>query len=126
MHIAATDPSSSVSRRRDRLRPSKKRRTSIAAQATRDRQAAPVWIDRPKARCRSLRRGLLVEPALRKDPAITIGQLIATPVGKLGENIAVSRFARSKSARKSPRYRLDQVRAAGERSNNHEARRLRP
>ena len=38
---------------------------------------------------------LLNQPFV-KDPAITIEQLIATTVGKLGENIAVRRFARFK------------------------------
>jgi elongation factor Ts len=38
---------------------------------------------------------LLNQPFV-KDPAISIEQLIATTVGKLGENIAVRRFARFK------------------------------
>jgi len=39
--------------------------------------------------------GLLEQPFI-KDQTISIGQLIATKIGKLGENIAVRRFARFK------------------------------
>jgi len=38
----------------------------------------------------------LLEQPFIKDQTISIGQLIATKVGKLGENIAVRRFARFK------------------------------
>jgi elongation factor Ts len=38
----------------------------------------------------------LLEQPFIKDQAISVGQLIATKVGKLGENIAVRRFARFK------------------------------
>jgi elongation factor Ts len=38
----------------------------------------------------------LYEQPFIKDQTISIGQLIATKIGKLGENIAVSRFARFK------------------------------
>jgi len=38
----------------------------------------------------------LYEQPFIKDPAVSIGQIIATKIGKLGENIAVRRFARFK------------------------------
>ena len=38
----------------------------------------------------------LLEQPFIKDQTVSIGQLIATKVGKLGENIAVRRFARFK------------------------------
>ena len=38
----------------------------------------------------------LLEQPFIKDQTISIGQLIATKIGKLGENIAVRRFARFK------------------------------
>ena len=38
----------------------------------------------------------MLEQPLIKDQTVSIGQLIATKVGKLGENIAVRRFARFK------------------------------
>jgi elongation factor Ts len=38
----------------------------------------------------------LLEQPFIKEQTITIGQLIATTVGKLGENISVKRFARFK------------------------------
>ena len=39
---------------------------------------------------------VLVDQPFIKDPKITIGQLIATTIAKLGENITVSRFSRFK------------------------------
>jgi elongation factor Ts len=38
----------------------------------------------------------LLEQPFIKDQTVSIGQLIATKIGKLGENIAVRRFARFK------------------------------
>jgi elongation factor Ts len=38
----------------------------------------------------------LLEQPFIKDQTISIGQLISTKIGKLGENIAVRRFARFK------------------------------
>ena len=38
----------------------------------------------------------LLEQPFIKDQTISIGQLIASKIGKLGENIAVRRFARFK------------------------------
>jgi elongation factor Ts len=38
---------------------------------------------------------LLEQPFIR-DQTVSIGQLVATKIGKLGENIAVRRFARFK------------------------------
>jgi elongation factor Ts len=38
----------------------------------------------------------LIEQPFIKDQTISVGQLIATKIGKLGENIAVRRFARFK------------------------------
>src|SRR6201998_3180880 len=40
--------------------------------------------------------GCLIEQPFIKDQTISVGQLIATKIGKLGENIAVRRFARFK------------------------------
>ena len=39
---------------------------------------------------------VLVDQPFIKDPKITVGQLIATTIAKLGENITVSRFSRFK------------------------------
>jgi len=38
----------------------------------------------------------LYEQPFIKDNAVTVGQLIATKIGKLGENISVARFVRMK------------------------------
>jgi elongation factor Ts len=38
----------------------------------------------------------LYEQPFIKDNAVTVGQLIATKVGKLGENISIARFVRMK------------------------------
>lgn len=38
----------------------------------------------------------LYEQPFIKDNAVTVGQMIATKIGKLGENIAIARFARMK------------------------------
>jgi elongation factor Ts len=38
----------------------------------------------------------LLEQPFIKDQTISVGQLIATKIGKLGENIAVRRFSRFK------------------------------
>jgi elongation factor Ts len=38
----------------------------------------------------------LIEQPFIKDQTISVGQLIASKIGKLGENIAVRRFARFK------------------------------
>ena len=41
-------------------------------------------------------RSCLLEQPFIRDQTVSIGQLIATKIGKLGENIAVRRFARFK------------------------------
>jgi elongation factor Ts len=38
----------------------------------------------------------LLEQPFIKDQTISVGQLVATKIGKLGENVAVRRFARFK------------------------------
>jgi elongation factor Ts len=38
----------------------------------------------------------LYEQPFIKDNAVTVGQMIATKIGKLGENISISRFSRMK------------------------------
>lgn len=44
----------------------------------------------------------LYEQPFIKDNAVTVGQMIATKIGKLGENISIARFARMKVGDASP------------------------
>jgi elongation factor Ts len=44
----------------------------------------------------------LYEQPFIKDNAVTVGQMIATKIGKLGENIAIARFSRMKVGDASP------------------------
>jgi elongation factor Ts len=54
----------------------------------------------------------LLEQPFIKEQSVTIGQLIATKVGKLGENITVRRFARFKVG--DPNWTVAQVKQTAE------------
>lgn len=53
----------------------------------------------------------LYEQPFIKDNAVTVGQLIATKVGKLGENISIARFVRMKVGDATPASTEEQVAA---------------
>jgi len=95
MHIAASDPKfvrkedvtpEDYAREKDYISP----RPSPAV-SLKDCRKDGCWHDG-----KVLRRVCLLEQPFIKDQTISISQLIAAKVGKLGENIAVRRFARFK------------------------------
>ena len=96
MHIAASDPK--FVRREDVTPADFEREKDIAL-------AQAVAAGKPPAIAEKMVTGkmakfyeevCLLEQPFIKDQTTTIAQLIATKIGKLGENIAVSRFARYK------------------------------
>ena len=96
MHIAASDPK--FVRREDVTAADFEREKDIA-------MAQAVAAGKPPAIAEKMVTGkmakfyeevCLLEQPFIKDQTTTISQLIATKIGKLGENIAVSRFARFK------------------------------
>ena len=96
MHIAASDPK--FVRREDVTQADFDREKDIAL-------AQAVAAGKPPAIAEKMVTGkmgkfyeevCLLEQPFIKDQTTTIAQLIATKIGKLGENIAVSRFARFK------------------------------
>ena len=96
MHIAASDPK--FVRREDVTPADFEREKDIA-------MAQAVAAGKPPAIAEKMVIGkmgkfyeevCLLEQPFIKDQTTTIGQLIATKIGKLGENIAVRRFARFK------------------------------
>ena len=96
MHIAASDPK--YVRKEDVTRPtSSARRTSIARRrlpAASPRNIAEKMVNGKMEKF--YEEVCLLEQPFIKDQTISISQLIATKIGKLGENIAVRRFARFK------------------------------
>src|SRR5712671_325231 len=96
MHIAATDPK--YIRREDVTAEDFDREKEIyRAQAAATGKPAPVVEKIVEGKMAKFYEEVcLLNQPFVKDPAITIEQLIATTVGKLGENIAVRRFARFK------------------------------
>lgn len=54
----------------------------------------------------------LYEQPFIKDNAVTVGQLIATKIGKLGENISIARFARMKVGDSQPASAEEQAGSA--------------
>jgi len=96
MHIAATDPK--FIRKEDvTVEAFEKEKDIYRAQATATGKPAPVVDKIVEGKMSKFYEEVcLLNQPFVKDPAITIEQLIATTVGKLGENIAVRRFARFK------------------------------
>ena len=96
MHIAATDPK--FIRKEDVTAEAfEKEKDIYRAQATATGKPAPVVDKIVEGKMSKFYEEVcLLNQPFVKDPAITIEQLIATTVGKLGENIAVRRFARFK------------------------------
>ena len=96
MHIAATDPRFI---RKEDVTPEayEKEKDIYRAQAAATGKPAPVVEKIVEGKMSKFYEEVcLLNQPFVKDPAITIEQLIATTVGKLGENIAVRRFARFK------------------------------
>src|SRR5689334_22183236 len=96
MHIAAADPKFI---RKEDVTPEafEKEKDIYRAQAAATGKPAPVVEKIVEGKMSKFYEEVcLLNQPFVKDPAITIEQLIATTVGKLGENIAVRRFARFK------------------------------
>jgi elongation factor Ts len=96
MHIAATDPK--FIRKEDVTAEAfEKEKEIYRAQAAATGKPAPVVEKIVEGKMSKFYEEVcLLNQPFVKDPAISIEQLIATTVGKLGENIAVRRFARFK------------------------------
>ena len=114
MHIAASDPK--FVRREDVTQADFDREKDIAL-------AQAVAAGKPPAIAEKMVVGkmgkfyeevCLLEQPFIKDQTTTIGQLIATKIGKLGENIAVSRFARFKVGDPNPTIAFTSVKPEGE------------
>ena len=96
MHIAATDPK--FVRKEDVTAESFEREKDIyRTQAAATGKPAPVVEKIVEGKMGKFYEEVcLYEQPFIKDQTVTISQLIATKIGKLGENIAVRRFARFK------------------------------
>ena len=96
MHIAASDPR--YVRKEDVTAEDMEREKEIyRAQAAATGKPAPVVEKIVEGKMSKFYEEVcLLEQPFIKDQTVSIGQLIATKVGKLGENIAVRRFARFK------------------------------
>jgi len=96
MHIAAADPK--FVRKEDVTPEAYEREKEIyRAQAAATGKPAPVVEKIVEGKMAKFYEEVcLIEQPFIKDQNISVGQLIATKVGKLGENIAVRRFARFK------------------------------
>ena len=114
MHIAASDPK--FIRREDVTQADFDREKDIAL-------AQAVAAGKPPAIAEKMVTGkmakfyeevCLLEQPFIKDQTTTIAQLIATKIGKLGENIAVSRFARFKVGDANATIAFTTVKATGE------------
>ena len=114
MHIAASDPK--FVRREDVTQADFDREKDIAL-------AQAVAAGKPPAIAEKMVIGkmgkfyeevCLLEQPFIKDQTTTIAQLIATKIGKLGENIAVSRFARFKVGDPNATIALTSVKPEGE------------
>src|SRR5205807_9710664 len=96
MHIAAADPKFI---RKEDVTPEafEKEKDIYRAQAAATGKPAPVVEKIVEGKMSKFYEEVcLLNQPFVKDPAITIEQLIATTIGKLGENITVRRFARFK------------------------------
>jgi elongation factor Ts len=96
MHIAASDPK--FIRKEDVTQADFEREKDIyLAQAMASGKAANIAEKMVAGKMEKFYEEVcLLEQPFIKDQTISIGQLIATKIGKLGENIAVRRFARFK------------------------------
>ncbi len=96
MHIAATDPRFI---RKEDVTPEafEKEKDICRAQAAQTGKPAPVIEKIVEGKMGKFYEEVcLYDQPFIKDQTITVGQLIATVIGKLGENISVKRFARFK------------------------------
>ncbi len=96
MHIAASDPKFI---RKEDVTPEafEKEKDIYRAQAAATGKPAPVIEKIVEGKMAKFYEEVcLLEQPFIKEQTITVGQLIATTVGKLGENISVKRFARFK------------------------------
>ena len=96
MHIAATDPK--FIRKEDvTAEDYEKEKDIYRAQATQTGKPAPVIEKIVEGKMTKFYEEVcLYEQPFIKDQTMTVSQLIATVIGKLGENISVKRFARFK------------------------------
>src|SRR6478609_3377028 len=96
MHIAASDPK--FIRKEDVTAADYEREKEIyLAQAIASGKPANIAEKMVKGKMEKFYEEVcLLEQPFIKDQTVSIGQLIATKIGKLGENIAVRRFARFK------------------------------
>jgi elongation factor Ts len=96
MHIAATDPR--FIRKEDVTAEAfEKEKDIYRAQAAQTGKPAPVIEKIVEGKMGKFYEEVcLYEQPFIKDQTMTVGQLIATVIGKLGENISVRRFARFK------------------------------
>src|SRR5664279_2398000 len=96
MHIAATDPKFV---RKEDVTPEafEKEKDIYRAQAAATGKPAPVIEKIVEGKMAKFYEEVcLLEQPFIKEQTISVGQLIATTIGKLGENISVKRFARFK------------------------------
>ena len=96
MHIAATDPRFI---RKEDVTPEafEKEKDIYRAQAAATGKPAPVIVKIVEGKMGKFYEEVcLYEQPFIKEQTITVGQLIATVIGKLGENISVRRFSRFK------------------------------
>jgi len=96
MHIAATDPRF-VSREEVTEADLAREKDVYRAQAAATGKPAPVVEKIVEGKMAKFYEEVcLLEQPFIKEQTISVGQLIATTIGKLGENISVKRFARFK------------------------------
>ena len=112
MHIAATDPR--YVRKEDVTSEDMEREKEIyRAQAAQTGKPAPVGEKIVEGKMSKFYEEVcLLEQPFIKEQSMTIGQLVAQKVGKLGENITVRRFARFKVG--DPNWTVATTKAAGE------------
>jgi elongation factor Ts len=112
MHIAATDPR--YIRREDVTAEDLEREKEIfRAQAAQTGKPAPVVEKIVEGKMSKFYEEVcLLEQPFIKEQTVSIQDMIATKVGKLGENITVRRFARFKVG--DPSWTVAQVKAAAE------------
>ncbi|WP_446742307.1 translation elongation factor Ts [Silvibacterium acidisoli] len=112
MHIAATDPR--YIRREDVTSADLEREKEVyRAQAAATGKPAPVVEKIVEGKMSKFYEEVcLLEQPFIKEQSVAIKDLIATKVGKLGENISVSRFARFKVG--DPNWTVAQVKASEE------------
>src|SRR5262249_25514828 len=114
MHIAASDPK--YIRREDVTSEDFEREKEIyRAQAAETGKPAPVVEKIVEGKMSKFYEEVcLLEQPFIKDQTVSIQQLIATKVGKLGENISVRRFARFKVGEASQTVAVTKPAAAAE------------